>query len=99
MAVLEARQEHYDKAVPLYRKAIRVSVGAALTTPFARAGSASELGARLISEGFAALALAPGGAVELSQVGPAARRAVLFGAEGPGLPAAVGPAQPFGRTV
>jgi tRNA G18 (ribose-2'-O)-methylase SpoU len=78
-----------DCCDPLYRKAIRVSVGAALTTPFARAGSASDLAARLTAQGFAVLALAPGGAVELSQIGPAPRRAVLFGAEGPGLPAAV----------
>ncbi|HLZ76716.1 RNA methyltransferase [Phenylobacterium sp.] len=78
-----------DCCDPLYRKAIRVSVGAALTTPFARAGSAGALAARLVAEGFAVMALSPGGAVELSQVGAAPRRAVLFGAEGPGLPAAV----------
>ncbi len=78
-----------DCCDPLYRKAIRVSVGAALTMPFARAGSASDLAARLMAQGFAVVALSPGGSVELSQVGPAPRRAVLFGAEGPGLPAEV----------
>ena len=74
---------------PLYRKAIRVSVGAALTTPFARAGSASEMVARLTAADFAVAALSPSGSVELSKVAPVPRRAVLFGAEGPGLPAAV----------
>jgi tRNA G18 (ribose-2'-O)-methylase SpoU len=74
---------------PLYRKAIRVSVGAALTTPFARAGSAEALVARLAAAGFAVVALSPGGAVALSDFAPAPRTAVLFGAEGPGLPAAV----------
>jgi tRNA G18 (ribose-2'-O)-methylase SpoU len=78
-----------DCCDPLYRKAIRVSVGAALTTPFARAGSAGELVARLTAQRFAVAALSPSGAVELSQVRPAPRQAVLFGAEGPGLPAAV----------
>ena len=74
---------------PLYRKAIRVSVGAALTTPFARAGSAMDLVARLEAAGFAILALSPAGALELADLKPAPRTAVLFGAEGPGLPAEV----------
>ena len=71
---------------PLYRKAIRVSVGAALTTPFARAGGAGEMAARLATAGFELLALSPRGEVALADVSPAARTAVLFGAEGPGLP-------------
>jgi tRNA G18 (ribose-2'-O)-methylase SpoU len=74
---------------PLYRKAIRVSVGATLTTRFARAGSAAELVDRLEAVGFTVAALAPRGATELAamQLGP--RAAVLFGAEGAGLPQAV----------
>jgi tRNA G18 (ribose-2'-O)-methylase SpoU len=78
-----------DCCDPLYRKAIRVSVGAALTTPFARGGSPRDLVARLTAQGFAVAALSPAGEVELSQLAPAPRRAVLFGAEGPGLPASV----------
>jgi tRNA G18 (ribose-2'-O)-methylase SpoU len=74
---------------PLYRKAIRVSVGAALTTPFARAGSAEALVDRLESQGFSVLALTPGGEAELDALIPAPRTAVLFGAEGPGLPPAL----------
>jgi tRNA G18 (ribose-2'-O)-methylase SpoU len=74
---------------PLYRKAIRVSVGAALTTPFARVGSAEALCARLAAAGFRLLALSPAGETELSDVRPAPRTAALFGAEGPGLPSGV----------
>jgi len=71
---------------PLYRKAIRVSVGAALTVPFARAGAAGDLTGRLATAGFTVLALSPRGEHELAALKPAGRTAVLFGAEGPGLP-------------
>ena len=71
---------------PLYRKAIRVSVGAALTVPTARAGDAAALVATLATAGFEIVALSPGGAVELDAFVPGPRAAVLFGAEGPGLP-------------
>lgn len=74
---------------PLYRKAIRVSVGAALTTPFARGGTADDLAARLAAAGFSLVALSPRGGTDLADFSPAARTAVLFGAEGPGLPASV----------
>jgi tRNA G18 (ribose-2'-O)-methylase SpoU len=74
---------------PLYRKAIRVSVGAALTVPFARTGGAGALAARLEAEGFSVLALSPRGETRLADLKPARRAAVLFGAEGPGLPDAV----------
>jgi tRNA G18 (ribose-2'-O)-methylase SpoU len=74
---------------PLYRKAIRVSVGAALTLPFARAGGAGELVARLEVEGFSVLAFSPRGETDLGDLKSAARTAVLFGAEGPGLPDSV----------
>jgi tRNA G18 (ribose-2'-O)-methylase SpoU len=71
---------------PLYRKAIRVSVGAALTVPFARAGDADGMLDLLTGHGFATAALSPGGRTDLDDLEPAARAAVLFGAEGPGLP-------------
>jgi tRNA G18 (ribose-2'-O)-methylase SpoU len=74
---------------PLYRKAIRVSVGAAPTVPFARDADAAGLAERLAGRGFQVLALSPGGEVELAEVEPAPRTAVLFGAEGHGLPPAV----------
>jgi tRNA G18 (ribose-2'-O)-methylase SpoU len=78
-----------DCCDPLYRKAIRVSVGAALTVPFARGGAAAELVARLQTAGLEVLALSPAGQTDLSSLAPPARAAVLFGAEGPGLPPAV----------
>ncbi len=72
---------------PLYRKAIRVSVGAALVTPFARGGSAEEILAELEKAGFACFALSPAGAIDLTEVRTPARAALVLGAEGPGLPA------------
>jgi tRNA G18 (ribose-2'-O)-methylase SpoU len=74
---------------PLYRKAIRVSVGAALTTPFARLSSAEAMVEALAQRGFELLALSPAGAATLSDLAPAPRHAALFGAEGPGLPEAI----------
>jgi tRNA G18 (ribose-2'-O)-methylase SpoU len=74
---------------PLYRKAIRVSVGGCLVVPFARGGSAADLLDRLDAAGFEALALSPGGRETLASVHPPPRAALLLGAEGPGLPAAV----------
>jgi tRNA G18 (ribose-2'-O)-methylase SpoU len=71
---------------PLYRKAIRVSVGAALTTAFAQAGSAENLCKLLAQHGFSVVALSPQGAVDLADLSPSSRTAALFGAEGPGLP-------------
>ena len=77
-----------DCCDPFYRKAIRVSVGAALTLPFARVGT-HRRGAR------------PAFRPRLPDAGPVARRhgsrsarcerpdrvAAIFGAEGPGLTA------------
>jgi tRNA G18 (ribose-2'-O)-methylase SpoU len=78
-----------DCCDPLYRKAIRVSVGAALTTPFARAGTADRMVARLAAEGFDVWALSPQGEIDLADLRPGPRVAALFGAEGPGLAASV----------
>jgi tRNA G18 (ribose-2'-O)-methylase SpoU len=72
---------------PLYRKAIRVSVGATLITPFARLAPEEDLIALVQGAGFDAVALSPSGAVDLKAFAPGARTAVIFGAEGPGLPA------------
>jgi tRNA G18 (ribose-2'-O)-methylase SpoU len=75
-----------DCCDPLYRKAIRVSVGATLTTPFARFGAGENPIAVLEAAGFEPLALSPAGRERLSAVDPPERAAVLLGAEGPGLP-------------
>ncbi len=74
---------------PLYRKAIRVSVGASLITPFARGGSGEDILGALQTAGFATYALSPAGAIRLDEVRATGRRALLLGAEGPGLPAAL----------
>ena len=74
---------------PLYRKAIRVSVGAALHVPFARLGEDEDPLALLERHGFAPLALSPSGATTLAELIPPARAAVMLGAEGPGLPVAL----------
>jgi tRNA G18 (ribose-2'-O)-methylase SpoU len=78
-----------DCCDPLYRKAIRVSVGGALTVPFARLLRGEDGLALLARHGFDALALSPSGATGLAEVGRSERTAVLFGSEGPGLPAEV----------
>jgi tRNA G18 (ribose-2'-O)-methylase SpoU len=72
---------------PLYRKSIRVSVGAALKLPFARL--AEDPLALLADAGFTALALSPRGAEPLAGLARPDRVCVLLGAEGPGLPDAL----------
>jgi len=74
---------------PLYRKAIRVSVGSVLTVPFAR-GLAAEAMLRGLSEaGFEIWGLSPRGEVAVAAI-PAARRiALVLGTEGEGLPASI----------
>ncbi len=74
---------------PLYRKAIRVSAGAALITPFAQGGDIGDLCDILLAAGFEVLATSPAGRERLADIEPKGRQAVLFGAEGPGLPAHV----------
>lgn len=72
---------------PLYRKAIRVSVGATLLVPFARVPRGTDLLGLLERHGFATIALSPRGGDELRNMAVAERNAVLLGAEGPGLDA------------
>ncbi len=76
-----------DCCDPLYRKAIRVSVGGVLTVPYAILDRGDDPVELLERHGFAPLALTPAGAMTLSQVVPERRNAVLLGAEGPGLAA------------
>ncbi|TWG97167.1 tRNA G18 (ribose-2'-O)-methylase SpoU [Mesorhizobium sp. J18] len=71
---------------PLYRKAIRVSVGAALKVPFARQGSADELVSTLTDNGFEIVALTPAGKTEIADAARSRRMALLLGSEGEGLP-------------
>ena len=78
-----------DCCDPLYRKAIRVSVGACLVTPFAWVDRGEDLCGVLEAAGFEALALSPRGETRLADLKRPARAAVLLGAEGPGLSEAV----------
>jgi tRNA G18 (ribose-2'-O)-methylase SpoU len=74
-----------DCCDPLYRKAIRVSVGAALLVPTARFGRGEDVLATLERHGFAPVSLSPAGATLLGDWRAGRRNAVLLGAEGPGL--------------
>ncbi len=69
---------------PLYRKAIRVSVGGVFEVPHYRA---DDLLGTLRELDVMPYALSPSGTVTLDKVKPVERAAFLFGAEGPGLPA------------
>lgn len=75
-------------ADPLYRRAVRVSMGAVLQLPYARAAAWPDEVAALRESGFRLLALTPDrDAADLRSLsfGPSDRVALLLGAEGPGL--------------
>ncbi|TSE12724.1 RNA methyltransferase [Mesorhizobium intechi] len=71
---------------PLYRKAIRVSVGAALKIPFASFSDTSGFTAMLAERDFEQFALSPRGNIDISDARPAKRLALYLGTEGEGLP-------------
>lgn len=71
---------------PLYRKAIRVSVGATLKVPFAQQGSIEAIIKTLQDAGFTLFGLSPSGSTSINAVQPAQRTALLLGTEGEGLP-------------
>jgi tRNA G18 (ribose-2'-O)-methylase SpoU len=71
---------------PLYRKAIRVSVGGVLKVPFVRGGSTAEICVALAVRGFALGALSPAGERPVSDLPVTGRRALVLGTEGEGLP-------------
>ena len=71
---------------PLYRKTIRVSVGASVMAPYARLPAGCDPLALLERAGFETLALTPSAATPLREVRVGGRTAVLFGSEGAGLP-------------
>lgn len=74
---------------PLYRKAIRVSVGGVFKVPFARGADAASLTTLAADRGFVPLALTPGGATALADLVPRDRMALILGTEGAGLPETV----------
>lgn len=71
---------------PLYRKSIRVSVGAALTVPYARGDGIEDIVTALGSAGFDIVALSPSADAVLSDFNPGQRTALVVGTEGEGLP-------------
>ncbi|RWA69914.1 RNA methyltransferase [Mesorhizobium sp.] len=71
---------------PLYRKAIRVSVGAALKVPFGSFDNTSRLTATLDRLGFRQFALSPRGETDIRAAERTSRLALYLGTEGEGLP-------------
>ena len=74
---------------PLYRKALRVSVGSVLSVPYSRTGSMEEILTSLAAERFDVWGLSPAGEREVSAVPPSARMALITGTEGEGLPPSI----------
>lgn len=70
---------------PLYRKAVRVSVGGVLRVPFFRAPSMDAAVAALDANNFAIAALSPAGTTDIADWRPAPRQALVLGSEGHGL--------------
>ena len=71
---------------PLYRKAIRVSVGTALTLPWHHGASLDTITGALERSGHRMVALSPRGDREIADLDLREGVALLLGSEGPGLP-------------
>jgi tRNA G18 (ribose-2'-O)-methylase SpoU len=71
---------------PLYRKAIRVSVGSVFTVPYRRVASGGGAAAQLKAAGFRCVALSPSGTVAAAHLSRPGATALFLGAEGEGLP-------------
>ena len=74
---------------PLYRKALRVSVGSVLKIPYCRQQNATDLLASLAKRGFAIWSLSPRGELDIRAVPATERMALVVGTEGEGLPEAI----------
>ncbi|HEV2082907.1 MAG TPA: RNA methyltransferase [Brevundimonas sp.] len=71
---------------PFYRKALRVAVGATLSLPIVRGGPLDAVLKELAAADVECLALSPAGTEALKGLRTSDRRALVVGAEGPGLP-------------
>lgn len=71
---------------PLYRKALRVSVGSVLTVPYVRGGSVEDNLDALAGAGFDIWALSPAGQAEIRDIDASKRITLILGTEGEGLP-------------
>lgn len=78
-------------ADPLYRKALRVSMGHVLRVPWARSGAELDVINRLEMTGHRIIGLSPGAPLSLERAlrDLGSRIAIVIGAEGPGLSTAV----------
>jgi tRNA G18 (ribose-2'-O)-methylase SpoU len=73
-------------ADPLYRRAVKVSMGAVFALPWTRVDDWYDAVPRLSALGFTTVALSPAAdSVDLAEVPRAERLALLVGSEGPGL--------------
>jgi tRNA G18 (ribose-2'-O)-methylase SpoU len=72
---------------PLYRKSIRVSVGAVLKTPYAQFDELDAFVSALAAHDFEMMALSPSGSEDIATVARPDRLALFLGTEGEGLPA------------
>ena len=72
-------------ADPLYRRAVKVSMGAVFSLPWTRVADWWDAVPALRAAGFTTVALTPAAAVDLADVRAADRVALLVGSEGPGL--------------
>ncbi|WP_439271985.1 TrmH family RNA methyltransferase [Pseudochrobactrum sp. HB0163] len=71
---------------PLYRKAIRVSVGASLQVPYVQAGNIDSIVQTVSKAGIQLIALSPGSSQSLYELPVSGPAALLLGTEGEGLP-------------
>ncbi len=71
---------------PLYRKAIRVSVGATLQVPYAHNGQIDDIIKAVAEAGINLIALSPQSTQSLYELPAHGRTALLLGTEGDGLP-------------
>ena len=74
---------------PLYRKAIRVSVGTALTMPFELDIDIQQMISDYTAKGYSIYGLSPHGTEMIDELKPAQKTLLLLGTEGEGLPASV----------
>ncbi len=71
---------------PLYRKAIRVSVGATLQVPYVHSSDIDSMVKAIAEAGINLIALSPGSSHSLYDLPVSGRTALLLGTEGEGLP-------------
>lgn len=69
---------------PLYRRAVRTSMGAVFSVPWTRVAHRTGIDA-LHDAGLTVIALTPSGSVDIGSIDAPARRALLVGSEGPGV--------------